>query len=60
MYILLGTFEQKMEFLPFSYISGGMGVYLTPLTPSTTTLRPGTPPANSRRTEQFLSHPRGL
>ncbi len=47
-------------YIQFSYISGGMGVCLTPLTPSTATPCPGTPPANSRCTKQFLSHPHDL
>jgi hypothetical protein len=34
--------------------------YLISLTPSTITLWPGTPPANSRHTKQFLSRPHGL
>jgi hypothetical protein len=33
---------------------------LTSLTPSTTTPRWGTPPANSRCTKQFWSRPHGL
>jgi hypothetical protein len=56
-YILLSAIEQKTAFsaiykpklhqtacfLPFSLILGGMGAYLSPLTPSTTTPGPGTP-----------------
>jgi hypothetical protein len=74
-YILLSTFEQKTlfsavyrpksvrncpVFCRFLYIPGGMGAYLTPLTPSTTTPCLGTPPANSQRTKQFLSPPHSL
>ncbi len=44
---------------PFLYIAGGVGAYLPPLTPSATTPCPGTPPANSRLTKQFLSRPHG-
>jgi hypothetical protein len=74
MYICKVLFERKMafltinkqkvcktsHFLPFSYISGGIGAYFTPLTPSTTTLPPVTPLVNSRRTKQFFSRPHGL
>jgi hypothetical protein len=46
--------------VPFLYFPSGMEAYLTPLTPSTTTLCPGTPLANSQCTKQFLSRPHGL
>jgi hypothetical protein len=51
---------KPLVFWPFSYISVSMGVYLSPLTPSTTTPCLGTPPTNSRCTKQFLSHPHSL
>jgi hypothetical protein len=68
------TFERKMAFsaiyktnsagnhlfFTVSYISSSMGAYLTLLTPSTTAPCPGTAPANSRLTKQFLSRPHGL
>jgi hypothetical protein len=47
--------RKRPFFSPFWYISGSMGAYLTPLTPSNTTSCPGTPPANSQHTKQFLS-----
>jgi hypothetical protein len=62
-YIILGTFEQFLShkvretpvFGAVFVIFGRLGAYLPPLTPSTTTPCPGTTPANSRRTKQFLS-----
>jgi hypothetical protein len=48
-------------FSPFLHISGGLVVlfdFYDP--PSTTTPGPGAPPANSWRTKQFWSRPRGL
>jgi hypothetical protein len=46
---------------PFLCILAGVGAYLPPLTPSTTTHPlPGHSPANSLRTNQFLSSPHGL
>jgi hypothetical protein len=39
----------------FLYIFGSLGAYLPPLTPSSTTRCPGTPPANIQCTKQFLS-----
>jgi hypothetical protein len=46
----------------FCIIQAALKANLTSLTLSTTTPGPGpgTPPANSRRTKQFLSHPHGL
>jgi hypothetical protein len=41
-------------------ILAGMGAYLPPLTPLTTTLFLGTPATNSWRTKQFLSRPCSL
>jgi hypothetical protein len=35
-------------------------VYMTSVNLTTTTPRPGTPPANSRRAKQFWNHPHGL
>jgi hypothetical protein len=72
---LLSTFEQKtvfsaiynlkrvrnrLFFAVFVYFGAALKVYLASVIPSTTTPRPGTPPANSRRTKQFWSRPRGL
>ncbi len=54
---LLDCHLRSFLYMPFSYITGGMGAYLTPLTPSNTTPCPGTPLANSR---QFLSCPHSL
>jgi hypothetical protein len=69
-YILLSSFVRKMAFLPifkpkrekttifcaiFVYF-GWLGIYVPPLTLSTTTPCPGTCHTNSRRTKQFLSH----
>jgi hypothetical protein len=74
-FILLSTFEQKTAFLviskpknagnhpffpSFLFISGGMGAYLTPLTPFTTIPCPAIPPINNWCTKQFLSRPYGL
>jgi hypothetical protein len=52
--------EQNRRFLLFSYIPGGIGAYLTPLTPSTNTPCPSTPPTNILCTKQFLSRPHCL
>jgi hypothetical protein len=52
--------RETARFWSFSYISGSMGVYLTPLIPSTTNPCADTPPGNSPCTKQFLSRPRGL
>jgi hypothetical protein len=75
LYILLSTYEQTTAFLAiykpkralnglffcrFRQIRAALKVYLASVIPSTTTPGPGTPPANSRRTKQFWSHPRGL
>jgi hypothetical protein len=46
--------------MPFSYISGGFGVLFDFFDSLHHHPRPGTPPANSRCTKQFLSHPLGL
>jgi hypothetical protein len=74
-YILLSTFERKMAFLTiykpkraqnrpffrhFHLFRAALTAYLASVIPSTTTPGPGTPPANSRRTKQFWSGPRGL
>ncbi len=74
-YILLSTFEQKMAFSAiykpkrarnrlffrrFRFFRAALKAYLASVIPSTTTPGPGTPPANSRRTKQFWSGPRGL
>jgi hypothetical protein len=75
-YILFSTFERKTAFsaiykpkraqnrpfLLFLSISGGITLkaYLASVIPSTTITGPGTPLANSRRTKQFWSRPRGL
>ncbi len=45
---------------PFLYISGGLEGLFASLTPSAATPRPGTPPANSRHTKQFLTLPHYL
>jgi hypothetical protein len=70
---LLSIFERKMVFLAifkqkkygkppvFSAVfcfSAGRGAYLPPLTLSTPTTCPGTPPTNNRHTKQFLSRRR--
>jgi hypothetical protein len=44
----------------FRTVRAAWKAYLTSMTPSTTTPGLGTPPANSRRTKQFWSHPHGL
>jgi hypothetical protein len=74
-YILLSTFEQKTTFsviykpkrtqnspffAVFRLFRVALKVYLASVIPSTTTPGPGTPPANSRCTKQFWSHPCGL
>jgi hypothetical protein len=74
-YILLSTFEQKtafsainkpkhaqnrLFFCRFRLFRAALKVYLVSVIPSTTTPGQGTPPANSRRTKQFWSRPRGL
>jgi hypothetical protein len=74
-YILLNTFEQKTAFsgiyLPkrvrnrlffqhFYTFWESWKTNLTSMTFSTTTPGLGAPPANSRRTKQFWSRPRGL
>ncbi len=43
----------------FHIFRAALKAFSTSLTPSTTTPRPGTLPANSRGTKQFLSHPHG-
>jgi hypothetical protein len=52
--------QETARFLPLSYIPGGLGVYLTPLSPSTTTPGQALPPANNWHTKQFLICPHGL
>jgi hypothetical protein len=47
--------QEIARFLSIFVHSGLHGAYLTPLTPSTNTSCPGTPPANSRRTKRFSS-----
>jgi hypothetical protein len=47
-------------FCHFCTFQVAWGHTLATLTTSTTAPCPGTPPANSRRTKQFLSHPLGL
>jgi hypothetical protein len=74
-YILLSTFERKTVFSAiykpkcaqnhpffsrFCIFQAALEAYLASMTPSTTTPGPGAPPANSRRTKQFWSRPRGL
>jgi hypothetical protein len=52
---------RNWPFLPrFRIFQAALKSYLPSLTPSTTTPGLGTPPANSRRTKQFLSHPHDL
>ncbi len=50
----------RLLLVPFSYTLGGMEAYLTSLTPSATTLCPGTTSTKSQRTKQFLSRPHDL
>ncbi len=72
---MFSTFEQKTSFSAiykpnhaqnhpffrrFNLFRVALKGYLASVIPSTTTPGPGTPPANSRRTKQFWSHPRGL
>jgi hypothetical protein len=70
-YILLSTLEQKMAFLAiyrpkrlffrrFWLFRMAVKEYMISMNLSTTTPRPGTPPANSRRTKQFWSRPHVL
>jgi hypothetical protein len=71
-YILKSTFELKngvflskkvQESTRFGVIFvyfNWLRAYLPPLTPSTTTRCPSSPPTNSRCTKQFLSHLHGL
>jgi hypothetical protein len=74
-YILLSTLEQKTAFSAiytqkraqnrpffcrFWLFRMAVKVYMTSRNLTTTTPRPGTPPANSRRAKQFWNHPHGL
>jgi hypothetical protein len=74
-YILLITLDQKTAFSAsyrpkharnrpffrrFWLFRTAVKVHMTSMKLSTTTPRPGTPPANSRRTKQFWSCPHGL
>jgi hypothetical protein len=52
--------EMARFFRRFRLFRAALKVYLASVIPSTTTPGPGTPPANSRRTKQFWSQPRGL
>jgi hypothetical protein len=74
-YILLSSFEQKTAFLAiykpkrartrpffcrFRLFRVALKAYLASVIPSITIPGLGTPPANSWRTKQFSSGPRGL
>ncbi len=52
--------QSRLFFHRFCIFRAAGKAYLTSITLSTTTPGPGTPPANSRRTNQFWSHPHGL
>jgi hypothetical protein len=47
-------------FRHFRIFQAALKAYLASMTPSTSTPGPGAPPANSQRTKQFWSLPRGL
>jgi hypothetical protein len=72
---LFSTFERKTAFSAiykpkhaqnrpffhrFPLFQAALKASLASVIPYTTTPEPGTPPANSRRTKQFWSGPRGL